>query len=111
MTALAYLQHVQKVYHVGADISELYLKGKPTFPPLNRHVKVNRALKNLVQEILRLRQPLGSFGGYTVSTLLSMMALDDFRSRSNLYAGEISQAISKGLEFCEFNYFNPRVPY
>ncbi len=36
---------------------------------------------NLVNEMLGLRQKRGSFGGYTISTLLSMLAFKDFQTR------------------------------
>jgi hypothetical protein len=36
---------------------------------------------NLVQEMIELRRPLGSFGAYTISTLLSLLALKDLDNR------------------------------
>lgn len=51
---------------------------------------------------------MGSFGGYTVSTLLSMMALNDYSTRTNKYSSEITLAVKEGFEFVEFNYFNDR---
>lgn len=51
---------------------------------------------------------MGSFGGYTVSTLLSMLALNDYTGRTNKHKSEISDALKKGLDFVEFNYFNFR---
>lgn len=80
LTALAYLRHHQTVFKQGADIRELYLHEVP-------YVAVDEAVTgtephvdvvNLVQEMLNLRQRMGSFGGYTISTLLSMLALRDF---------------------------------
>jgi hypothetical protein len=67
---------------------------------------------NLVNEMLALRQKRGSFGGYTISTLLSMLALKDFQERfPNIHAHTVQESIEKGFEFVEFNYFNDRVPY
>jgi len=48
-----------------------------------------------VEEILSLRQRKGSFGGYTISTLLSMLALKDFQKRwPHIKSEEISSAIN-----------------
>ena len=51
---------------------------------------------------------MGSFGGYTISTLLSLLALKDYNGRSTKYDTEIQDSIIKGFEFVEFNYFNAR---
>lgn len=51
---------------------------------------------------------MGSFGGYTVSTLLSMLALHDYSGRTNKYNNEINDALRMGFDFVEFNYFNFR---
>jgi len=37
-----------------------------------------------------------------------MLALDDFRNRSDLFGDDINEAMIRGLEFVEFNYFNDR---
>lgn len=67
---------------------------------------------NLVQEMLNLRQKKGSFGGYTISTLLSCLALRDFQDRwPHLMVDEIKKAQEMAIEYVEFNYFNDRVPY
>ena len=99
MISLAYLQHVKKVIPVGANILELYAQEIPKFKNNKFHGSPGRSLKNLVSEMLSIRQPLGSFGGYTISTLLSMLALDDFRTRSDLFADDIAEAMVRGLEF------------
>ena len=45
--------------------------------------------------MLGLRQRLGSFGGYTISTLLSMLALRDFQDRyPHLMVETLSSAIA-----------------
>ena len=33
---------------------------------------------NLINEMFKLRQKRGSFGGYTISTLLTLLAFKDF---------------------------------
>ena len=55
---------------------------------------------------------MGSFGGYTISTLLSLLALRDFHYRfPHIKAQELKQIEKKGIEYVEFNYFNDKVPY
>ncbi|CAD8192801.1 unnamed protein product [Paramecium octaurelia] len=111
MTALAYLQNQRIIFNVAVSISELY-KGKA--PKIKNHQKKGRPsffINNLVQEMLKLRQPMGSFGGYTVSTLLSMLALHDYTGRTNKHKSEISDALRVGFDFVEFNYFNFRQAY
>lgn len=111
MTALAYLQSQRKVYRVAVDIPELY-KGK--VPKIKDNPKKGRPtflINNLVKEMLNLRQPMGSFGGYTISTLLSLLALNDYNGRSTKYDTEIQDSMIKGFEFVEFNYFNARQAY
>lgn len=67
---------------------------------------------NVINEMLALRQKMGSFGGYTISTLLSLLALRDFHYRfPHIKAQELKQIEKKGIEYVEFNYFNDKVPY
>lgn len=62
--------------------------------------------------MMKLRQKLGSFGAYTISTVLTMLALDDYNKRfPNLMKDEIQSSMQKGLEFIEFNYFNSKEAY
>jgi Squalene-hopene cyclase N-terminal domain len=83
LTALSYLRHHQTVFKVGADIRELYLTEPPyiAIDEVPSGIDPHPDVQNLVNEMLGLRQRLGSFGGYTISTLLSMLALRDFQDR------------------------------
>ncbi len=114
LTALTYLRHYNVVYKQGADIRELFKsppKSSFKLPNLS-FLEPDADVLNLVNEMLALRQKRGSFGGYTISTLLSMLALRDFEQRfPNVRAETVKQSIQQGFEFVESNYFNDRVPY
>lgn len=67
---------------------------------------------NLINEMMLLKRPMGSFGAYTISTLLTLLSLKDFQTRfPALLKNEISDAMIKGFDYVELNYFNPEVPY
>ena len=114
LTALTYLRHYNVVYKQGADIRELFKtppKSSFKLPNLS-FLEPEADVLNLVNEMLALRQKRGSFGGYTISTLLSMLALRDFEQRfPNVQAETVKQSIQQGFEYVESNYFNDRVPY
>lgn len=80
LTALSYLRHHQSVFRQGADIRELWLQ-EPAYIAVDE-VQTSKEpsadVLNLVHEMLSLRQKLGSFGGYTIATLLNLLALKDF---------------------------------
>ncbi|MGO8697567.1 MAG: prenyltransferase/squalene oxidase repeat-containing protein [Limisphaerales bacterium] len=60
----------------------------------------------IVSKILQRQRPHGSWGGYTVSTLFSVAALDHFyRQHPGRFPG-IPGAIKKGLEFVDPLYFD-----
>lgn len=62
--------------------------------------------------MLKLKRPKGSFGAYTVSTLLTMLALTDFTKKwPTHYRNEILKGLEDGFNFCEYNYFNSLTPY
>ncbi|MGK5086453.1 prenyltransferase/squalene oxidase repeat-containing protein [Bdellovibrionota bacterium FG-2] len=65
---------------------------------------------SLMKKILAMQQPAGSFGGYTVATLLSMIAMQDFQKQmpddDSARSGKIKKAIQAGLSFTEDMYFN-----
>lgn len=116
LTALAYLRYMRTVVKLGADLKELWLD-----PARYASIKIDErkieglpdsSLITLINEMLELRQPRGSFGAYTISTLLSLISLQDFDRRwPNLYTEEIRKSTQKGFEFVEFNYFNDLAPY
>lgn len=59
-----------------------------------------------------LKRPLGSFGAYTISTLITLISFTDFQKRHpTYYSKEIVKAYDDGYWFVEFNYFNFREAY
>ncbi len=64
----------------------------------------------LINKILRIQQPAGSMGGYTIATLLSIAALDDFQTympnASEVLSGKTKRAISAGFTYTEEMYLN-----
>jgi squalene-hopene/tetraprenyl-beta-curcumene cyclase len=60
----------------------------------------------MVNKIIRQQREHGSWGGYTVSTLFSIAALDHFCRRHPGRFPSIPAAIKKGLEFVEGLYFD-----
>ena len=114
LTALSYLRHHQTVFRQGADLRELWVIEPPyiAIEEVQTTTEPHADVLNLVHEMMNLRQKMGSFGGYTISTLLSMLALQDFQDRwPHLMVEECKNSISEGIQFVEFNYFNDRVPY
>jgi squalene-hopene/tetraprenyl-beta-curcumene cyclase len=60
----------------------------------------------IVSKILGQQRPHGSWGGYTVSTLFSVAALDHFHRKHPTRFPSIPTAIKNGLEFVDPLYFN-----
>ena len=63
----------------------------------------------LIDKIVSLQRPRGSFGAYTVATWLSMAAIWDFSSQMPNYVsvfGNYHKPLKKGLSFIESMYFD-----
>ncbi|HTV47242.1 MAG TPA: prenyltransferase/squalene oxidase repeat-containing protein [Phycisphaerae bacterium] len=63
----------------------------------------------LIHKILAHQQPGGSWGGYTLSTLFSMMALDHYASHFPRQRARLSECIEKGFGFIEDLYFGQNI--
>ncbi|KAL4496596.1 hypothetical protein ABPG72_015957 [Tetrahymena utriculariae] len=117
LTALAYLRYQRTVFNVAiADLRELWVNypknGIKINPREYSTLNPDSDLLILMDEIFKLKQPLGSFGAYTISTLLTLMSFKDFQSKHpHLYQSEIQKAYEDGYYFVEFNYFNFREAY
>jgi squalene-hopene/tetraprenyl-beta-curcumene cyclase len=59
----------------------------------------------MVSKILRQQRQHGSWGGYTVSTLFSIAALDHFYRKHPGQFSSVPRAIKRGLEFVDTLYF------
>eukprot|EP01016_Furgasonia_blochmanni_P046533 TRINITY_DN6722_c0_g2_i6.p1 TRINITY_DN6722_c0_g2~~TRINITY_DN6722_c0_g2_i6.p1 ORF type:complete len:680 (+),score=203.09 TRINITY_DN6722_c0_g2_i6:64-2103(+) len=78
---IAYLRHHMKQKDLGANyhLGELYTE--PTIIPkhiVERDDIPEYSVKNLIEKIYNIRQPRGTFGTYTVSSMYSLMALQDY---------------------------------
>jgi squalene-hopene/tetraprenyl-beta-curcumene cyclase len=60
----------------------------------------------MVGKILRQQRQHGSWGGYTVSTLFSVAALDHFHRKHPVRFSTLPGAIKRGLEFADQLYFD-----
>lgn len=62
--------------------------------------------KELIADILKRQLPKGSWGAYTVSTLLTLIVLDDYISRYPDFLPKTQTPTEKGFSFIEKLYFN-----
>nr|BAL50000.1 squalene-tetrahymanol cyclase [Stygiella incarcerata] len=67
------------------------------------------SIKNMVRKSLEIQQPMGSFGAYSVSSLLNVILIRDFKSRYEGFIPEsfvktLDIAEDKGLDFVEWLY-------
>lgn len=70
-------------------------------------------VEKLIERIFRNQQPEGSVGGYTVSTLFSIVALTDFVERypANRLTEQAKESIVHGYKFIEMMYFDNKAEY
>jgi squalene-hopene/tetraprenyl-beta-curcumene cyclase len=70
---------------------------------------------NILEEAIKLYGPKGTFGAYSISTLLTLMAFKDYSLRyddhQNEYITFYNKNLNKSMSFVEELYFNRRVPY
>jgi squalene-hopene/tetraprenyl-beta-curcumene cyclase len=87
------------------DLNELYASApwKPTRPEAEPSVCYDGFI---VGKILQQQRKLGSWGGYTMSTLLCIAALDHFYRRHPGRFPALPRAIKRGLEFVDELYFD-----
>jgi squalene-hopene/tetraprenyl-beta-curcumene cyclase len=105
---IAYLRHIRVCRDLGANFSvqELWVGPPPVIEADER--KPNLLHEGLlVEKILRSQQPRGSWGGYTVATLLTLATLDHFKKHSKYGHARIKTAFQKGFGFLEWLYLTP----
>ena len=108
---MAYLRHnrvsrkIRGTFGPEFDLSELYA-GSPWKP--NQAEAEPSAWYDgfIVKKILRQQRANGSWGGYTVSTLFSIAALDHFYRKHPGRFSSVPSAIKRGLEFVDGLYFD-----
>jgi hypothetical protein len=69
---------------------------------------------NLMEEMISLKGRRGSYGAYTISTLLVLLSFKDYSLRYEEHSdfkAYYQNNVEKSLEFVEELYFNRRVPY
>jgi squalene-hopene/tetraprenyl-beta-curcumene cyclase len=108
---MAYLRHnrvsrkIRGTFGPALDLSELYA-GTPWQP---RQVEAEPSAWYdgfMVKKLLQQQRQHGSWGGYTVSTLFSIAALDHFYRKHPARFPAIPGAIKRGLEFVDGLYFD-----
>lgn len=106
---MAYLRSKRVAKNLGEEfqVRELWVGGAPkiTIDP----VKANTwpapiSDFGLMRKMLSLQQPKGSWGGYTVSTLLTVMSIDHFKQSGLLKDRRLDVVIKKGLSFIDQLY-------
>jgi len=108
---MAYLRHnrvsrkIRGTFGPEFDLSELYA-GNP-WKPRQAEAEPSAWYDGfMVKKILRQQRKHGSWGGYTVSTLFSIAALDHFYRKHPGRFPAIPSAIKSGLEFVDGLYFD-----
>jgi len=108
---MAYLRHnrvsrkIRGTFGPEFDLSELYARNpwKPSQPEGEPSAWYDGFM---VKKILEQQRQHGSWGGYTVSTLFSIAALDHFYRKHPGRFPAIPSAIKRGLEFVDGLYFD-----
>lgn len=113
---IGYLKKVQYQKKLGPsfDLSELWIAA-----PRNLLVSAKEALvassynpddadKSLVLKMLQSQKAHGSLGGYTLSTMFTLLVFDHYKHFNSDLNSEINSAVKRGSQFVEELYFNSR---
>ena len=108
---MAYLRHnrvcrkIRDTFGPALDLSELY--AGETWKPSQVEAEPSAWYDGfMVKKILRQQRKHGSWGGYTVSTLFSIAALDHFHRKHPGRFPSIPGAVKRALEFVDGLYFD-----
>lgn len=109
---MGYLKHHRIVKRLGPDFALAELGGPAADAPVP--VRASAAPSALVQRlaetlILNEQNPRGSWGGYSLATLFSAVALDHYRHHYLIApetAARIAPALERGFDFVETLYFD-----
>ena len=105
---IAYLRHCRARRDLGPSfqVDELFVSQAPERARLPNERKPRKLWDGLlIEKLYGLQQPAGSWGGYTVSTLLSLMALDHYEQKLPSAGNRFPYVKHRGLEFVEELYF------
>ncbi|MDZ4662576.1 MAG: prenyltransferase/squalene oxidase repeat-containing protein [Pseudomonadota bacterium] len=107
MMPFAYMQSLRMSKDLGSAFSLDELKPNPQ-PVPNESKKPNKFFDGwLINKIVRLQNPVGCWGGYTTSTVFSLLAMSHFSENSSRHKAKIENAVSLGLSFLKTLYLNP----
>ena len=111
---IAYLRYWKKQRFLGKsfDISELCeinnskevrdytSESRPTLPPKN--------VENMIEKLSEIRRPLGTYGAYSVSTLFSLIAIQDYQKNwpEKINKDKKEREFKESIEMVEDLYFN-----
>jgi len=104
---VAYLRNVEYAKDLGNSfrLNELYKDNDGLGPNEPRETPAPKqpgpAEEEVILHLLDSQLPHGSFGGYGSSTMLSALALEHFRTRSNKYSDRIDNAIDRAYKFTD----------
>lgn len=110
LTAMAWLIHFKPSHDNGPlfHLNELHVPSPAMLmddqksPVISGDTAPTSDELNLIHEIFKMQQPRGSFGTYTLSTMLSVLALQDVLTRfAGTYTTEINDRIAAGIRFLE----------
>ncbi len=106
MVPIAYLKKYRISKDLGPrfDLTELWKGNKPALetPAPERDFS---ELETIFTFILKTQQPMGSWGGYTMSSLLTIMVLEDIKSHFPRFKEGLDPMITKSFGFIEELYF------
>ncbi len=105
MFAIAYMRHnrLSKKFGPEYDLAELR-RGKEE--PLLESKTPNELIDGMViKKMLDNQQPMGTWGGYTVATLFSVISMTNFTSHHGKYKKEIEKSITKAVQCLNTLYF------
>jgi len=103
---ITYLRRYQISKHLGKKFSlkELWKGGMPKISQ-KKSTRKKEEMKLFLSKFLNSQQPRGSWGGYTMSSQLTIMSLMDLKQFFPEYKDKINKRIVKAFNFIETMYF------
>ena len=107
---IAYLRSMRVHRNLGPRFSIAELHARPVDVPEMEPITTDRpGVRNVIDQVLNTQSPLGSWGGYTISTLLSSAVLDDYLLSKEVIPDreQLRMAINRGIHFVDKLYLDP----